>query len=246
VKRLNDCVAVVAGGTGSVGEGVVRSLVGDGATVVVPYRNDAKRQRLEEYIQDVAGDPTDGSGQLVCLPAEIGDIDSMNAFRQELLDRFGRVDLGVACLGSWYYGYSLHNMPVEHWDQVINDNLKTHFICVRTLVSLMHERHQGVYVMINGGAAELIAPEIGAVSISAAAQLMTARVLKQEARGTDIRIHSLMVYNPVKTRDRKTEIVDDWLSAGEVGDYIGGLYVGSVPRTNKTIHRLYTRSSLPQ
>lgn len=240
MERLKDCIAVVAGGTGSVGEGVVRALIRDGATVVVPYRNDAKRERLEEYVRDVAAD----SGRLVCMPANIGDLESMNEFRRELVDRFGRVDLGVACLGGWYYGYSLHNMPAEHWDQVINDNLRTHFICVRTLVSLMHERHQGVYVMINGGAAELIAPETGAVSIAAAAQLMTARVLKQEARGTDIRIHSLMVYNPVKTRDRRTEVVDDWLSAEEVGDYITRLYVGSASNTDKTIHRLYTSSNL--
>ena len=243
MERLKDCIAVVAGGTGSVGEGVVRALVGDGATVVVPYRNNAKRLRLEEYVQDVAAD-SGGAGRLVCMAADVGNLESMMAFRAELVKQFGRVDLGVACLGGWYYGYSLHNMPVEHWDQVINDNLKTHFICVRTLVSLMHERHQGVYVMINGGAAELIAPETGAVSIAAAAQLMTARVLKQEARETGIRIHSLMVYNPVKTRDRRTEVVDDWLSAEEVGDYIAGLYVGSAPNTDKTIHRLYTSSNL--
>ncbi len=243
MERLKDCIVVVAGGTGSVGEGVVRALVRDGATVVVPYRNDEKRLRLEEYVRDVADN---SGGRLVCMAADVGNLESMMGFRAELVDRFGRVDLGVACLGGWYYGYSLHNMPVEHWDQVINDNLKTHFICVRTLVSLMHERHQGVYVMINGGAAELIAPETGAVSIAAAAQLMTARVLKQEARGTDIRIHSLMVYNPVKTRDRRTEVVDDWLSAEEVGDYITSLYVGSAPNTDKTIHRLYTSSNLRQ
>ena len=240
MERLKDCIAVVAGGTGSVGEGVVRSLVRDGATVVVPYRNETKRQRLEEYVQDVMTD----SGRLVCMAADIENLESMTAFRAELVARFGRVDLGVACLGGWYYGYSLHNMPVEHWDKVINDNLKTHFICVRTLVSLMHERHQGVYVMINGGAAELIAPETGAISIAAAAQLMTARVLKQEARETGIRIHSLMVYNPVKTRERRTEVVDEWLSAEEVGAYIASLYVGSVSNTDKTIHRLYTSSNL--
>ena len=36
-------VVVVGGGTGSVGEGLVRSFLVENATVVVPYRTEEKR-----------------------------------------------------------------------------------------------------------------------------------------------------------------------------------------------------------
>jgi NAD(P)-dependent dehydrogenase (short-subunit alcohol dehydrogenase family) len=238
VNRLIDTVAVVAGGTGNVGEGIVRSFLHEGATVVVPWRNEHKRDRLQSYVADI------DSGTLHCIPASVSDPVSMAAFRTHLHDEFGRVDLAVACLGRWYYGYSLHHMPDEHWDRVIRDNLTTHFLCLRALLSMMHERNSGTYVMVNGGAAELIAPETGVNSIAAAAQLMTARVMKQEAHGTNIRVHSLIAYNPIKTRDRRAEVVDEWLTPEQVGEYIARLYNREVPNLNKTIHRLYTRESV--
>ncbi len=240
MKKLSDAIVVVAGGTGSVGEGLVRQFLRQGATVVVPYRSDARRERLEQYVSDIE------DGSLSCIAASVSDEESMSRFRVELLNRYGRVDLGVACLGGWYYGYSLHNMPFEHWQQVIHNNLTTHFLCIRALVSIMQERNSGVYVMINGGAAELIAPEEGVVSIVAAAQLMMSRVLKQEAHATNIRIHSLMAYHPIKTRGRGSEVLDEWLTPEEVGDYVIKLYTAEAASIEKTIHRLYTRNQPPR
>ena len=240
MNKLLDTVVVVAGGTGSVGEGLVRAFLRQGATVVVPYRTEAGRERLEDYVGDV------DCGTLTCIQGSVSDEDQTARFRSELLERFGRVDLGVACLGGWYYGYSLHRMPFEHWQGVIQNNLTTHFLCMRALLSIMHERNSGVYVMVNGGAAELIAPEEGVVSIVAAAQLMMSRVLKQEAHATNIRIHSLMAYHPIKTRARRHEVLDEWLTSEEVGDYITQLYTGEAARIEKTVHRLYTRSEPPR
>ncbi len=237
MNKLQEANVVVAGGTGGVGEGLVRAFLLEGATVIVPYRHEVRRQRLEEYIGELA------EGRLHLFPAELGDEQSVAAFRSNIKEQFGSVDLGVSCIGGWYYGYSLHKMPYDHWQSVIHNNLTTHFLCMRAIVSLMHEQKRGVYVMVNGGAAEYIAPESGAVSIVAAAQLMMARVLKQEAHGTNIRIHSLVAYHPVKTRDRRREVVDDWLTPEEVGDYLTRLYRGEVPDAAKTIHRLYTRQS---
>jgi len=235
---MNDKVAVVAGGTGSVGEGIVRTLLASGMQVVVPYRNEQKKQFLVDYVQDL------DSGKLHCWPVELGNSNSMSEFKARLKKEFSTIDLAVACIGGWYFGYSLHNMPDSHWETFIQDNLRTHFLVQKTLVSLMHEQNHGVYVMINGGASEFIAPETGADSITAAAQLMIARVLKQEARGTDVRIYSVIAYNPIKTRVRKAEIMDEWVSAEEVGQYIIGLYEQTVPNTSKTLHRLYTRDKL--
>ena len=240
MKKLTDTIVVVAGGTGSVGEGLVRQFLSQGATVVVPYRSDAKRARLEQYVSDIEG------GTLSCIAASVSDEESMSRFRVELLNRHGRVDLGVACLGGWYYGYSLHKMPFEHWQTVIHNNLTTHFLCIRALVSIMHEHNRGVYVMVNGGAAELIAPEEGVVSIVAAAELMMSRVLKQEAHATRIRIHSLMAYHPIKTRGRGSEVLEDWLTPEEVGDYVIKLYTAEAANIDKTIHRLYTRKQPPR
>ncbi len=228
--------AVVAGGTGSVGEGLVLSLLKHGATVIVPYRSEAKRVALEEYVHDYADD------RLHMVQCALADDAATTELKEHLRKTYPQIDIGVACIGQEYYGYSLHSMPKEHWNTFMENNLLTHFNVLHAIVSLMHDQHYGTYVMINGGASEFIAPEEGLVSIVSAAQLMMARVLKQEARATSVRIHSLVAYHPIKTRVRHHEVVPEWYSAEEVGDYIVRLHNKKVPKWEKTIHRLYSHN----
>jgi len=238
MASLKDKVVVVAGGTGSVGEGLVKSFLGHGALVVVPVRSAQKQRNLEEHVAEIS------AGTLRCIEAQVGDEESVNAFRKQVLEEFGSVDMAVACMGTWYYGYSLHRMPYEDWKQIIQNNLNTHFLFMRAFLSALHVQREGVYVMINGGNSELIAPETGAFSIAAAAQKMMTRVLAEEARGTNVRVHSVVAFNPVKTRDRRREVMEEWITPEELGEYVARLYEGSLPNTDETIHTIYTTQDL--
>ncbi len=239
MNELQDQVVVVGGGTGSVGEGLVRTFLEEGATVIVPYRSEEKRRSLEQYVGGIA------QGELVCLEGNIGDEESIQVFRNELHRHTDHVDLAVACIGGWYYGYSLHRMPFADWQRVLHNNLTTHFLFMRAILSLMHDRNHGTYVMINGGASEVIAPESGMISIVAAAQKMMTKVLVQEAHGTDIRVYAVVVHDPVKTRDRKREVVDDWLAPDDIAHYVAALHLVRAPSANQPIHTLYTRDDIP-
>ena len=45
-----------------------------------------------------------------------------------------KVDLAVACLGGWYYGYPLHLMPLSDWKRLLEDNLTTHFLFMQSML----------------------------------------------------------------------------------------------------------------
>ena len=233
---LEGKVAVVAGGTGSVGEGIVRALLREGAQVVVPCRSEQKREKLQEYVQELAGD------RLHLYPAVVSDLQSVTEFRSAVLDNFPRVDLAVASLGGWYYGHSLHRMSFEDWNRIMHDHLTTHFLFLRAFVSLFHDHQQqtGTYIMVNGGESKRPAPDAGVVSIAAAAQKMMSKVLADESSGTAIRSYSVSVMNPVKTRNRGGNVLDDWLSAEQLGEYLAHLFAGNVPRADQVSHILHT------
>lgn len=55
METLQNKIAVVLGGTGGVGEGIVKSLLSAGATVVVPTRTEYKMRKLKSYIGDELG-----------------------------------------------------------------------------------------------------------------------------------------------------------------------------------------------
>ena len=73
---------------------------------------------------------------------------------------------------------------------------------------------------------------------------MMTRVLAEEARGTAIRVYSVVAFNPVKTRARKSEVVDEWLTAEEIGNYMCRLAAGKAPRGDETLHTLHTNRDL--
>ena len=233
MARLEGKNAVVGGGTGRVGEGLVRAFLLEGAQVIVPVRSDAKEQKLRSYVSDVT------SGGLFCYPAQLGDDGSVQELRKKILDEFKRVDLAVACLGGWYYGHPLHHMPFDDWRTVLHDNLDTHFLFMKNILSILHDQNEGLFVMINGSPSEMVIPEEGASSIVAAAQSMMSRVLAQEAKTTRVRVHSVAVYNPVRTRDRDGMVMPDWPTAEDLGDYIVKMFTGEAPNLDQTIHKIY-------
>lgn len=232
------CV-VVAGGTGSVGEGLVRAFLQEGAQVIVPCRSPEKSERLESYVRN------DGGDRLLCIPGNVGEEDSATEFWTAVRGRFPRIDLGVACLGGWYYGYSLHHMPITDWNRIIGNNLTSHFLFMRQCLSTFYEQNSGTYVMINGGASEIVAPESGAISIVAAAQRMMSRVIAEEAHGTNIRAYTVIAFNPVKTRERGGNVVEDWVTGEDLGKYVAMLHLGRGVPVDSVIHTIKAVSDLP-
>jgi len=105
------------------------------------------------------------------------------------------VDLAVAWLGCWYYGYPHYRMPYRDWQMILHDNLDIHFLFMQNFLSILHDQNVGMFVMINGSPSEMIIPEEGATSIVAATQAMMSRVLAEEAKTIQVRIHSVTALN---------------------------------------------------
>jgi NADP-dependent 3-hydroxy acid dehydrogenase YdfG len=53
MENLTNKIAVVLGGTGGVGEGIVRELLHADTTVIVPSRSESNLNDLQEYVSDI-------------------------------------------------------------------------------------------------------------------------------------------------------------------------------------------------
>lgn len=219
-------VAIVAGGTGEVGEGIVRSLLKEGIVVVVPSRSPAKGERLKQFV--------DNHSNLHLFDTQQIQGDYNEQLVGWTLEKFGKIDFAVASLGGWYHGGRLDQIPTEDWIKVVNNNLNSHFHFAKHIGAYFHEANQGMFVMINGGSAETIVPGSGAMSIISNAQLVMAYVLAAEAKNSKINVYSVMAVTPVKTRSRSFS-KKEWPSAEEIGDYILKLYNNP---SDKVLHRI--------
>jgi len=234
---LDGKIALVAGGAGEVGEGIVRVFLEAGASVVVPSRKDDK---LVQLVNRLGPEAPEG---LTTKVAEIGTPAGAEEVRDLILGEFGRLDIAVASLGGWWQGAPLTEVPLETWTRILNNNLTSHFIVVRTFLPLVTQA-AGSYIFINGDACDSPVPDSGPISIAAAAQIMMMEVAAEELKENGARINSIVIGTPVATRSRaKTQ--PEWLTADEIGRYAAYLASDEALHVKGESIRLNDRSQIP-
>jgi len=232
---LENKVAVVAGGAGGVGEGIVRALLKNGATVVVPSRTPYKLERLKEYVADI---PT---GQLATVDGSVNTEENARRLSESLFQEFKQIDLAVASLGGWHQGYPLYSYPMHEWNRILADNLTSHLLAIKTFVPLLDPR-KGSYFHINGFSADEAYPMAGPLAMAAAAQKSMIQTLAKEVDKTGINVFELIL-GPMKTRDRLKHGhgQDDWYFPEEIGDYIVHLVESHIQE--KVVHYLLKKEA---
>ncbi len=216
MAALSNKTAVVLGGTGGVGEGIVKSLLAAGASVVVSTRSEYKIARLREYVG------TELAANLIIRQGSVNNEESARDLGEFLHKNYKSIDIAVASLGGWHQGYPLYSYPLHDWERILRDNLTSHFLAIKTLVPMLNPQ-SGYYFHINGYSAEEAYPMAGPVAMTAAAQKSLIQTLAKEVNRTGIKVYELIL-GPMKTRDRikHGHGQDDWYFPEEIGDYIRG------------------------
>lgn len=221
---------LIAGASGSVGEGLVEAFLEKGHYVTAVIRNEDKRIKLEEYLLhhtlqnfstlNVIINAFDNEQNTISLTEEISS---------------KQWDLVIASLGGWYHGDVLHKIPLTDWNSVIQNGLTSHFLFAKAVIPVLEKQQNSTYVMINGGASEFAVPHSGAISIVAAAQKMMSQVLATELKHTAVRVHAVAAFDMVKTRQREKE-ENIWLTPAKIAEYI--LTITMNPKVTKLWHKI--------
>jgi len=197
---------LVPGGTGGVGEGVVRRYLASGADVVVPTRTQA---RAEEF-RRVLGDPPEGRLHLV-----VHDYTTFSAaddLAREMVHRLGGIDDVVAPIGGFWGGRRLWEIDEADWQSAFVGLATAHMAVLRAV--LPHLNSRGAYSLVVGASAFTPVPGSGLVSMEQAAVLMMQQVVQAELGG-DKRVFAL-VLGPVNTRAAESGDPDQ-VTAEQVG-----------------------------
>ncbi|MEO0405881.1 MAG: SDR family oxidoreductase [Cyanobacteria bacterium P01_A01_bin.135] len=218
MANLDRKVVFVAGGAGSVGEGLVRSLLAAGATVFTTSRKQEKLDTLRSRLSGVE------TNRLIGIVGGLGDFEKAETLRDQITAQCDRLDAVVASLGStWDAGLPMVQVSMDDWQKYLFTNLTTHFVCARTFLPLLAQQQGSSYTFLGGGAAETTIPNYSLVGIPAAAQLMMAKVLMQEMKDSPVRINEVMVNSLVNTRNSAEQAQPQWITADEIGDYVAWL-----------------------
>jgi meso-butanediol dehydrogenase / (S,S)-butanediol dehydrogenase / diacetyl reductase len=120
-------VAVVTGGGGGIGEGIVRALLARRVKVVATGRNEAKLARLGETL---------GSDSYASIAIDITADDAPRRIVEHAIDRFDRLDIVVNNAGSFNFG-PVHATTDDMLDEVLAISLRAPFrLCREALPHL--------------------------------------------------------------------------------------------------------------
>ncbi len=133
---LDDRVIAIAGVGGGLGPLVARELAEAGATVA---GTDRSRETLDALAADLPLPPERWDGRTV----DLLDEDATRAWREALVDRFGRVDGLVHLVGGWRGGEPLHEAPLDDWSLL-------HDLLVRTVQHTTRAFHDQIAASPHG------------------------------------------------------------------------------------------------
>jgi NAD(P)-dependent dehydrogenase (short-subunit alcohol dehydrogenase family) len=153
VSSISGSVALVTGGAGGIGEGVVRALAGRGARVVIV---DADASAAEALAGEL-GDDT------LALAADVSSEEDVDRYTEEAVRRFGRIDLYHLNAGVAGRPAFLPEATVDEFDRVMAVNVRGTFLGLRAAFRQYRAQASGGAVAITasicsfGGGADLVA-----------------------------------------------------------------------------------------
>lgn len=138
--RLTDKIAIVTGASKGLGYGVALAMADAGAHLVVTSRDIERARPVANEIHDMGRDA-------LALALEVRSLNSIEAMVSAALDQFGRIDILVNNAGINIPEPALE-VSEEHWDRLMDINLKGLFFCAQKVGEVMVRQGQGKIINI--------------------------------------------------------------------------------------------------
>jgi len=136
---LRGAVAVVTGASGGIGSLTAIKLARRGAQVAVSSRS-------EDQLKRVAAECIQAGGSAAVFPADVSKPDDVKRLAENVVDRYGRIDLWVNCAATALFSH-FGEEPLSDYRRVLETNL---FGCIHSARACIPQfRHQGGGTMIN-------------------------------------------------------------------------------------------------
>lgn len=149
---LNGKVALVTGASSGIGRATATALAASGASVAINFhRNEAGADATRSEILNA-------NGKAVAVQADVTKTADVQSLVKQTTDEFGPIDILVNNAGSLIERLKILELSEARWDEVVDLNLKSAFLCSQAVIGSMTSRKSGAIVNVssiagrNGGA----------------------------------------------------------------------------------------------
>ena len=165
---LKEKIALVTGASQGIGRATARALAEAGAKVALASRNEQQLGKIAEEIMSAGG-------EALVLPMDVGDPAQVKNGFQQLLARFGRLDILVNNAAVTRDTLALR-MKLEDWEAVLRTNLTGAHLCTQQALGAMLKQRSGRIINVtsvvaetgNAGQANYVASKAGLIGLTRA------------------------------------------------------------------------------
>lgn len=183
--QLTGKVALVTGAGSGIGRATALLFAKEGAKV-------AALELLPERAAATATEIQQAGGEAMGVVANVAQAEPMQQAVQQIIDRWGRLDIVFANAGINGVWAPIEEITPEEWDQTLNVNLKGTFLAIKYAVP--HLKKQGGAIVVTSsvnGTRVFSNSGATAYSCAKAGQLVMAKMLAPELAPHGVRINAI-------------------------------------------------------
>lgn len=124
MSSLQNKVALITGGSKGIGYGVAQSMLAEGMRVAITARSQKSADAAAEKLKK------SGKGEVLALEADVRDGKSQQKAVDQIVAKWGGVDVLIANAGLGYFG-SIETLTTDDWNEIIDTNLTGVFHSVK-------------------------------------------------------------------------------------------------------------------
>jgi 3-oxoacyl-[acyl-carrier protein] reductase len=140
---LEGKVVLITGASSGIGRATAEALAREGARVGVNYLKNQKG--AEEAVEVIRK----AGGEALAIRADVRRRDEVHALVGAARRKWGRIDVLVNNAGDMIGRRTLADMTEEYWDQVMDLNLKSVFLCAQAVWEEMAARKSGHIINVS-------------------------------------------------------------------------------------------------
>ena len=129
-------VVAVTGGARGIGKGAAEAFAEAGARVYVVDLDEAGGEMVAKQIRDQGG-------QAAFVACDVTDAGRVRAAFERIAGEAGRLDVLVNSAGGFWKQLPVEETPEDEWDQVIDLNLKSVFLCAQAVIPIFKRQRSG-------------------------------------------------------------------------------------------------------
>lgn len=181
--QLDGQVAIVTGGGKGIGKATASILARHGARITVADCDLPAAEKTAAEITKETSQPA------LAIQTDVSRASSVTEMVSGTLAEFSRIDILVNNAGIGGHALPISEVSEEEWEQVLNVNLKSVFLCCRAVIPHMRKRKSGKIVNVASIAGKEGNPRMIPYSASKAGVICLTKALAKEVVEDGIRVN---------------------------------------------------------